>query len=565
MQKKKYVHPEKQLLEESHQAAKGRPWSTVAPLPMQLENGSERWARIANDPTHPWLRSSRANKGPLPEWERQRTNNLTARRSGLWVWQVKGLGVAGQGLWVWQVDGLGVAGRWFGCGRSKVLAWQVKGLGVAGRWFGCGRSRVWVWQVKGLGVAGQGFGCGRSRVWDESHAIAAFKQQLGIHLSEEQEFGWIAEVGIQSPLPPRWTAHSDNSSGFVYYVDHDRQVSSWENPLVPFLRRIVELGRNYLKCYSAGYFEEQKGTLWHQHKQELDKWHGPFMDDAGRQYFVNSEDGISSWQDPRIDAQYIFELESGLLTSLEEILPPAKPDTPHFDPNSNVSNEIGGRQWKTSDGAEVITLDHADANQIMNTAAKRNYRERKSKTLTSTAQKNAKAEYKSTMERMSSVAERLRSLQLDEEESQRLQLMRLSKERRKRRSGATPATAPALIRIPSGAGSSQEELRKKPPELDDATPQPPLKRQDTVPPPPPPVEVMQEALAPQTVPVSSASVLDSFAPPAHPPSPTSGKRPALHGSLEKALSLKSDEGFQGSTFAAFELRAKPDTRIGASG
>ena len=30
---------------------------------------------------------------------------------------------------------------------------------------------------------------------------------------QEQEFGWIAEVGIQSPLPPRWTAHSDNGSG----------------------------------------------------------------------------------------------------------------------------------------------------------------------------------------------------------------------------------------------------------------------------------------------------------------------------------------------------------------
>eukprot|EP00435_Cladocopium_sp_Y103_P006323 s1345_g2.t1 len=231
---------------------------------------------------------------------------------------------------------------------------------------------------------------------------------------------------------------------------------------------------------------------------------------------------------PGAQLGYIFELESGLLTSLEEILPPAKPDTPNFDPNSNVSNEMGARQWKTSDGAEVLTLDH-DANQIINTAAKRNYRERKSKTLTSTAQKNAKAEYKSTMERMSSVAERLRSLQLDEEESQRLQLMRLTKERRKRRSGATPASAPAVIRIPSGAGSSQEELqRKKPPELDDATPQPPLKRQDTVPPPPPPVEVMQEALAPQTVPVSASPVSDSFAPPAHPPSPTSGKRPELH-------------------------------------
>jgi len=401
-----------------------------------------------------------------------------------------------------------------------------------------------------------------SPILDESHAIAAFKQQLGIHLSEEQEFGWIAEVGIQSPLPPRWTAHSDNGSGFVYYVDHDRQVSSWENPLVPFLRRIVELGRNYLKCYSAGYFEEQKGILWHQHKQELDKWHGPFMDDAGRQYFVNSDDGISSWQDPRIDAQYIFELESGLLTSLEEILPPAKPDTPNFEPGSNVSNEITGRQWKTSDGAEVLTLDHADTNQIINTAAKRNYRERKSKTLTSTAQKNAKAEYKSTMERMSGVAERLRCLQLDEEESQRLQLMRRSEERRKRRSGATPASAPAVIRIPSGAGSNGQESRRngeknQPPHLeDDATPQPPLKRQDTVPPPPPPDEVMKEALAPQTVPAAVSSD-GNFAPPVHPPSPTSGTRPALHGTLEKALSLKSEDGFQGPTFAAFELKTKP--------
>lgn len=45
----------------------------------------------------------------------------------------------------------------------------------------------------------------------------------------------------------------------MYYVDHDRQVSSWENPLVPFLRRLVEIGRNYLKTFAVGYFEEQKG------------------------------------------------------------------------------------------------------------------------------------------------------------------------------------------------------------------------------------------------------------------------------------------------------------------
>ena len=106
--RKKYVHPERQLLEESNQAAKSRPWSTVAPLPMQLENGSERglnrqcscfhkrkampqvstnrakcpaalmFSKIASDLTIPWLRWSHTKKGPLPEHWR-RTNNLTAR------------------------------------------------------------------------------------------------------------------------------------------------------------------------------------------------------------------------------------------------------------------------------------------------------------------------------------------------------------------------------------------------------------------------------------------------------------------------------------------------------
>lgn len=30
-------------------------------------------------------------------------------------------------------------------------------------------------------------------------------------------------------------------SGFIYYIDHDRQTSTWENPLVPHLRRTPAL------------------------------------------------------------------------------------------------------------------------------------------------------------------------------------------------------------------------------------------------------------------------------------------------------------------------------------
>lgn len=133
-----------------------------------------------------------------------------------------------------------------------------------------------------------------------------------------------------------------------------------------------------------------------------------------------------------------------------------------------------------------------------------------------------------TYEKMSSVAERLRCLQLDEEEAQRLQLQRRNEERRRRRSSSR--SAPVVVRIPSGA---------------EATPVPPLTRQDTVPPPPPPDEVMQEALAPQAAP---------FAPPAQAPSPLTAGRPALHSSLQRSA---SEEGvFQGSKLAAFELRSQ---------
>ncbi|CAE8615164.1 unnamed protein product, partial [Polarella glacialis] len=276
---------------------------------------------------------------------------------------------------------------------------------------------------------------------DESHAVIAFKQQLGIHYAEDAEFGWVAEVGLQSPLPPRWTAHSDASSGFVYYVDHDRQVSSWENPLVPFLRRIVEIGRNYLSSPVEGYFEDQKGLLWHQHKHELDRWHGPFMDDEGRQYYVNAEEGVSSWQDPRIDAQYIFELESGLLTSLEEVLPEPQPGTPGSHWKASQGSDID--PWRTNEGAEVLTLESA---AVPRGGGVNGYRRKKTVQMESLAQKSAQQEHRSTMDRMSSVAERLRSIQLEEEEAQRLQMSRKAEARRRRR-GSTPPPPDAAAAI----------------------------------------------------------------------------------------------------------------------
>lgn len=81
-------------------------------------------------------------------------------------------------------------------------------------------------------------------------------------------------------------------------------------------------------------------------------------------------------------SRYIFELESGLLSQLEELLPAARPDTPTF----------------RAEGVEVLTLE-GDATARIATAARKTFRERKSRTLTSTAQKNAKAEWLSRRER----------------------------------------------------------------------------------------------------------------------------------------------------------------------
>mmetsp|Transcript_59836 Transcript_59836/g.110796 ORF Transcript_59836/g.110796 Transcript_59836/m.110796 type:complete len:395 (-) Transcript_59836:72-1256(-) len=271
----------------------------------------------------------------------------------------------------------------------------------------------------------------------DPEALAAFMQQLGIHPSEADDFGWIAEVGLRSPLPPRWTSHTDESTGYIYYIDHDRQASAWENPLVPYLRRVVEIGRAYLaapKEDQEGFFEEQRGLLWHHHKQDLECWHGPFPDAEGRHYFVNSIAGVSSWQDPRVDAQYMFELESGLLTTLQEVLPPPSPTTPGFGD--------WAQKWNTADGAEVLTL--VDAN-----VSKRSRQPGSALSRIAAADDSDVAriamglEQRSMAEKMSTAAEQVGAAQRDEEEAQRLQILKKAEERKRRLRKAAAVAAAA--------------------------------------------------------------------------------------------------------------------------
>merc|ERR1719353_411329 len=122
----------------------------------------------------------------------------------------------------------------------------------------------------------------------QADAVASFMEELGIDLAEEREFGWIAELGLQTPLPPKWSTCLDPSTGYMYFIDNDTQTSSWENPLLPYLRRVVEIGREHLEAPAEDFFEQHRDILWQEHLHDLRMWSGPFNDFTGRHYYVNS-------------------------------------------------------------------------------------------------------------------------------------------------------------------------------------------------------------------------------------------------------------------------------------
>jgi len=237
---------------------------------------------------------------------------------------------------------------------------------------------------------------------------------LGIEPWEEDEFAWIAEVGLQTALPPRWASRYDAENGATYFVDTDTQTSTWDNPLAPHLAEVVEAGRTYLRNPVEGIFEEKKRILWDEHKAELACWHGPIQDGEGNSYFVNSRDGISSWQDPRIGAQYIFDVQCSLMRHLQGILAAEEEANGDF---------AGGTPWETEEGAQVLTLEGMPVSRV-NPGQKVT---RINRAMSQTQ------DHTPTLERMGSTVEWLHDARHTEEEVQRLRLIRKVEERRMRK------------------------------------------------------------------------------------------------------------------------------------
>mmetsp|Transcript_91507 Transcript_91507/g.144584 ORF Transcript_91507/g.144584 Transcript_91507/m.144584 type:complete len:577 (+) Transcript_91507:126-1856(+) len=245
--------------------------------------------------------------------------------------------------------------------------------------------------------------------------------ELGVQPHEDINFAWIAEYALQSEvLAPRWAMHSDAATGRVYYVDNALGNTSWENPLSACLRQVIDVGRSFLlktpdeAAEAEDFFSEQKDVLWELRKKELECWHGPFDNGQGRCYYSNSASGVSSWQDPREEMQFMYELETKLLDALAETLEPLGPDVlPSFGFGMSDDPEPGVRR---EGGAEIMTLDSQEPDS---SGKARN-------------QEVDEEDHKSVFESMVKTADYMYFLHRDEEEVQHLMMSRKAKDRRMR-------------------------------------------------------------------------------------------------------------------------------------
>ncbi|CAJ1433912.1 unnamed protein product [Effrenium voratum] len=222
--------------------------------------------------------------------------------------------------------------------------------------------------------------------------------------------------------------HMDANTGRPFYVNTDDGSSSWENPLIPCLVPVIDIGRGYLQAPFDGYFEEQKMGLWASHKRDLEGWHGPHVDEEGREYFANSEKGISSWQDPRHETQYLFEIQSGLLDALEEMLPQYVQDTdlPGFGLLDRQPQLMEVRPEQT--GQQLCGLPHLSG------AEHPTKRDRVHAALTAKMDR-PEISYAECRQNLVNALNQFFFIYKDDEEAQKLLIGRKLKERRLRRPG----------------------------------------------------------------------------------------------------------------------------------
>eukprot|EP01065_Artemidia_motanka_P033116 TRINITY_DN40086_c0_g1_i1.p3 TRINITY_DN40086_c0_g1~~TRINITY_DN40086_c0_g1_i1.p3 ORF type:complete len:168 (+),score=37.55 TRINITY_DN40086_c0_g1_i1:52-555(+) len=70
--------------------------------------------------------------------------------------------------------------------------------------------------------------------------VEEYAAYLGI-APEEQDLLWVAEMGLQAPLPAPWApVHTD---GGYYYVNKETRTTTWTHPCDSYFKEILEQAR----------------------------------------------------------------------------------------------------------------------------------------------------------------------------------------------------------------------------------------------------------------------------------------------------------------------------------
>ena len=151
-------------------------------------------------------------------------------------------------------------------------------------------------------------------------AASSFAEQTGFDKVVDRPLSWILEVTWRHPLPSRWESHMDPNYNEYYFVNVDDSSSTWVHPFTPYVKQLLAIARFYR---SGEFCMHSTDTLAHLKKQleeQLASWFGPFTAEQG-QYFVNNSTQLSTWEDPRGDAQVIHELQVSVIGRLQRDFP----------------------------------------------------------------------------------------------------------------------------------------------------------------------------------------------------------------------------------------------------
>ena len=72
--------------------------------------------------------------------------------------------------------------------------------------------------------------------------VAALAEHLGIKAEEMKNLQYIAEAALHAQVPYDWSEHCD-SNGAVFFYNKSSGQSSWEHPMDPFYKLLVDKAR----------------------------------------------------------------------------------------------------------------------------------------------------------------------------------------------------------------------------------------------------------------------------------------------------------------------------------